>query len=201
MLLIKTKQQNIMVLTDIKDFTAQEVGMWLVAQGMGNHADKFLAEGIDGDLLLSLTAEELKTDLGLPSLQAKKILKNIEFTQSLTSKGDGEGDKVKIHELEDAVKARDVEIEQLKQQLAALTTKEKAAPAPSPKHAPAPAPSHHTPQQQRRRGAPVVGGAARGRHHVFLVYLDYVHRIRHESQHCRLYFSRCRRGRFKGCRR
>ena len=188
-----------MVLTDIKDFTAQEVGMWLVAQGMGNHADKFLAEGIDGDLLLSLTAEELKTDLGLPSLQAKKILKNIEFTQSLTSKGDGEGDKVKIHELEDAVKARDVEIEQLKQQLAALTTKEKAAPAPSPKHAPAPA--SHTPQQQRRRGAPVVGGAARGRHHVFLVYLDYVHRIRHESQHCRLYFSRCRRGRFKGCRR
>eukprot|EP01082_Thalassiosira_pseudonana_P016068 g14196.t1 g14196 contig9:1372891-1373693(+) len=151
-----------MVLTDIKDFTAQEVGMWLVAQGMGNHADKFLAEGIDGDLLLSLTAEELKTDLGLPSLQAKKILKNIEFTQSLTSKGDGEGDKVKIHELEDAVKARDVEIEQLKQQLAALTTKEKAAPAPSPKHAPAPASSHHTPQQQRRRGAPVVGGAARG---------------------------------------
>lgn len=44
-----------------------------------------VAEGVDGTLLLGLTAEDMQSDLGLSSLQTKKVLKNIEYTQSLTN--------------------------------------------------------------------------------------------------------------------
>jgi len=57
-----------------------------------------VSEGVDGDLLLSLSIEDLKNDLGLSSLQAKKVMKNIEFSRSLTE-GNGGGEdaeKVKV---------------------------------------------------------------------------------------------------------
>ena len=44
-----------------------------------------VAEGVDGTLFLGLTAEDMQSDLGLSSLQTKKVLKNIEYTQSLTN--------------------------------------------------------------------------------------------------------------------
>lgn len=37
----------------------------------------------DGKLLLDLSAEDMKSDLGLSGLQAKKVIKNIEYSQSL----------------------------------------------------------------------------------------------------------------------
>jgi len=80
-----------MGLKDIKDFSAEEVGLWLAAQGLGEHASKFVDEGVDGDLLLSLTADDLKGDLGLSGLQSKKVLKNIEFSKQLLAAGDGGG--------------------------------------------------------------------------------------------------------------
>jgi len=42
-----------------------------------------VAEGVDGKLLLDLSAEDMKSDLGLSGLQAKKVIKNIEYSQSL----------------------------------------------------------------------------------------------------------------------
>ena len=68
-----------MGLKDIKDFTADEVALWLTAQGID--ASKAIEEKVDGDLLLSLTAEDFKSDLGLSGLQSKKIMKNIEFSK------------------------------------------------------------------------------------------------------------------------
>jgi len=68
-----------MGLKDIKDFTVDEVGLWLTAQGIDS--SKAIEEGVDGDLLLSLTAEDFKSDLGLSGLQSKKIMKNIEFSK------------------------------------------------------------------------------------------------------------------------
>ena len=68
-----------MGLKDIKDFTADEVGLWLTAQGIDS--SKAIEEKVDGDLLLSLTAEDFKSDLGLSGLQSKKIMKNIEFSK------------------------------------------------------------------------------------------------------------------------
>jgi hypothetical protein len=70
------------MLKDIKEYSAEEVGLWVTAQGLD--PSKFVSEGVDGDLLLSLSIDDLKNDLGLSSLQAKKVMKNIEFSKSLT---------------------------------------------------------------------------------------------------------------------
>ena len=58
------------------------VGMWMASQGLDPSV--IVAEGVDGKLLLDLSAEDMKSDLGLSGLQTKKVLKNIEYTQSLT---------------------------------------------------------------------------------------------------------------------
>ena len=182
-----------MGLKDIKNFSAEEVGMWLIAQGLGDQAEKFVVEGVDGDLLLSLTAQDLKTDLGLSSLQAKKVLKNIEFSKNLLAEDvegadtqklekeiealeeDKETLKTKVEELLALVKQRDHEIKDLTEKIERMKAAESAnamspqckteplkapAPAPHPAPSPAPVPAYHSPQP--RRGAPVVGGAARG---------------------------------------
>jgi hypothetical protein len=52
-------------LKPINEFTPTEVGMWLTAQGLGNHVPKFLNAGVDGDVLVSLDVEDYKDDLGL----------------------------------------------------------------------------------------------------------------------------------------
>ena len=157
-----------MGIKDIKDFSAEEVGMWFAAQGLD--PSKVVSEGVDGDLLLSLSDEDLKNDLGLSGLQTKKVLKNIEFSKEQFAKveegcGDGEeldklrGDmeavsldksslEEKVHELETTLASKDEEIAELKKQMEEMKIEnekskevavEKAAPAPKP----APAPSRH----------------------------------------------------------
>ena len=59
------------------------IGMWMASQGLDPSV--VVAEGVDGKLLLDLSAEDMKSDLGLSGLQAKKVLKNIEYSQSLNS--------------------------------------------------------------------------------------------------------------------
>ena len=78
------------MLKDIKDYSAEEVGLWVTAQGLD--PSKFVSEGVDGDLLLSLSVDDLKNDLGLSSLQAKKVMKNIEFSKNLAGGSGGGGD-------------------------------------------------------------------------------------------------------------
>ena len=73
------------MLKDIKDFTADEVGLWFTAQGLDSTT--VISEGVDGDLLLSLTIDDLKSDLGLSSLHSKKIMKNIDWSKMLTQPG------------------------------------------------------------------------------------------------------------------
>ena len=160
-----------MGIKDIKDFSAEEVGMWFAAQGLD--PSKVVSEGVDGDLLLSLSDEDLKNDLGLSGLQTKKVMKNIEFSKEQFVKvegggGDEETDKLrgdmeaislekssledKISELESAMASKDEEIAELKKQMEEMKIEnekskevavEKAAPAPQP--APAPAKHHRGP--------------------------------------------------------
>lgn len=156
------------MLKDIKEYSAEEVGLWVTAQGLD--PSKFVSEGVDGDLLLSLSIDDLKNDLGLSSLLAKKVMKNIEFSKSLTE-GNGGGEdsekvkvlaaekkelEAKVETLENDIKAKDHEIAELKKKMEEMKVgKEKAAaPAPTPAPKQAPAPTH--------RGPGVVGGAARG---------------------------------------
>ena len=157
-----------MGIKDIKDFSAEEVGMWFAAQGLD--PSKVVSEGVDGDLLLSLSDEDLKNDLGLSGLQTKKVLKNIEFSKEQFAKveegssnneeldklrGDMEAVSLekssleeKISELQSAMASKDEEIAELKKQMEEMKIEnekskevavEKAAPAPKP----APAPSRH----------------------------------------------------------
>jgi uncharacterized protein YdcH (DUF465 family) len=161
-----------MGLRDIKDFSAEEVGMWLTVQGLGAKAETFIAEGVDGDLLLELTEEEFKNDLGLSGLQTKKIMKNLAFTKELIADGEGtnenEASKLeekakkladeneeleeKIASLEAKVDEKDAEIEDLRKQLESLAHKnepEEEIPVvqgtPVSVEAPAPASVHHAP--------------------------------------------------------
>ena len=68
---------------DVGEFSTAEVGAWLAAQGLGEHAPRFLREGIAGDLLSRLTVDELRSDLGLSGLHAKKVATNLQFARTL----------------------------------------------------------------------------------------------------------------------
>ena len=149
-----------MGLKDFEQFSAEEIGLWLTAQGLGDKAPKFVEEGVDGDLLCSLTIDDLKNDLDLSGLEAKKVLKNIEFSKNLKTAGESDGGK--IRELEEAVKAKDDEVEELKKKMEKMVVAEPEPVVERKAEPPAPAPQPAPKSTHRRRGAPVVGGAARG---------------------------------------
>ena len=176
-----------MGLKDIKDFSAEEVGLWLTLQGLGSKAEAFIEEGVDGDLLLDLTEEELKHDLGLSGIQTKKIMKNIAFCRELAEDGGTEKetseleDKIKslsvenetlddkIEALEAEIAGKNAEIEELKNQIDASKEKDipvvqgtvvpESAPEPKASPAPTPPPAHRSHHKQRGQ---VIRGAAGG---------------------------------------
>ena len=161
---------------DFNEYSAEEIGLWLVAQGLGDHASKFVEEGVDGDLLLTLSADDLKNDLGLSSLQAKKLLKNVEFSK-MTGLSDNKGNEVdklmeevngleeKVQVLEHAAKSKDREIAELRSKTSGMQVTappppqpvpQSRAPAPAPKPAPAPAPARRGPGKSCSKHVPCV---------------------------------------------
>jgi len=85
------------------------VGMWMASQGLDPSV--IVAESVDGKLLLDLSAEDMKSDLGLSGLQAKKVLKNIEYSQSLNSAepaAEPEGEEPAVVEEEEVIEERAV---------------------------------------------------------------------------------------------
>ena len=175
-----------MVLKPINQYTVDEVGMWLTAQGLGDHASKFIDAGVDGDVLVSLDVNDLKNDLFLSGLQAKKVLSNIEFSKGMTAARDetnnggqyhhhGENERQledKVKTLEHTLQSKDDEIAALNRRLAKLECNNEAhrhhkeqpqsypsQPQPTSYATPTTT-THH--QQQPPAGARVVGGAARG---------------------------------------
>jgi polyhydroxyalkanoate synthesis regulator phasin len=161
---------------DFNEYSAEEIGLWLVAQGLGDHASKFVDEGVDGDLLLTLSTDDLKNDLGLSSLQAKKLLKNVEFSK-MTGLSDNKGNEVdklmeevneleeKVQVLEHAVKSKDREIAELRSKMSGMQVTappppqpvpQSRAPAPAPKPAPAPAPARRGPGKSCSKHFPCV---------------------------------------------
>ena len=57
----------------IKDFDDAEVCIWLNAIGLGSKIGHFRENTVDGDLLCSLSQEDLAGDLGLNGLQVSEI--------------------------------------------------------------------------------------------------------------------------------
>jgi hypothetical protein len=147
---------------EFKEYSAEEIGLWLIAGGLGEHAPKFLAEGVDGDLLLTLTIDDIKNDLGLSGLQAKKLMKNIEFSKNIGAaplSNDDELNKLmaevneldeRVHTLQSEVDERNREIAQLQEKMSKMhVTETRGTEPPSPVHySPAQAPPKqptHTP--------------------------------------------------------
>jgi hypothetical protein len=132
-----------------KDYSVDEVCIWLNAIDLGAQADAFRKEGVDGGLLVSLGADEFK-ELGLSGLQTKKAMRGLEISKGFAAEGAG-SDLERIKKLEEENKKLRDEVDRLKKQV--------PAPAPSPASAPAPPPKkkkeHHV-----IKGA--AGGAAKG---------------------------------------
>ena len=153
-----------------EDYTVTEVCVWLNAIGLGSKIESFKENDVDGRLLVGLTKDDLTGDLGLSSLQAKKVLAELEFANSIAS-GSGGGDGGALQAENEALKA---EIQKLKAEVAdqkAIIDALSGPPpdpapkrAPDPKPAPAPAPKPPPPRRHNEhevlRGA--AGGAARG---------------------------------------
>lgn len=128
----------------IDSFDVEEVAIWLQCIGLGSYAGDFRANGVDGGLLLDLSLSDLTTDLGLSSLQAKKVLRQIDFTKSLSSSADS----ARVAELEKKVADLEAENQALKAKLAQAEPDIKVEPVATPVVKGEPVktkpPSHHT---------------------------------------------------------
>jgi hypothetical protein len=152
---------------DPATYDTDEVCIWIMAIGLGSKVDAFRENAVDGDMLLSLTAEDFVDPLGLTSLQAKKIQRSLDFTKQLANESSGGGgggeeaaNKIKaLEEINEYLKNENAALKmQLQEFQNANAPPPKPAPAPAPKPAPAPAPQrkeHHV-----IKGA--AGGAAKG---------------------------------------
>ena len=106
-----------MVFKDFKEYSTEEIGLWLIAQGLGEYAPKFLAEGVDGDLLLTLSVDDIKNDLGLSGLQAKKLMKNIEFSKAIGASSDVRGNDEELNKLMTEVNELDEKVRVLQHEV------------------------------------------------------------------------------------
>jgi hypothetical protein len=60
---------------NVHEWSAEEVGRWLSMEGFGPEvAEKFREQGIDGDVLQSLTESDMKEDLGVLRLADRRRL-------------------------------------------------------------------------------------------------------------------------------
>lgn len=144
---------------DPKDFDLDEVCVWLNAIGLGSKTDAFRENAVDGNMLVTLTDEDM-TELGLSGLQGKKVTRMVDATRDMANEsggGGGDAAAAKIQALEKENADLKNEVAALRMQLQELQSA-RAAPAPAPK--PAPAPSHH--HHHQPAGAPVIRGAAGG---------------------------------------
>ena len=139
-----------------KNYSTDEVCVWLNAIGLGDYTEPFRDSAIDGGFLVTLGVDDLK-ELGLTGIQSKKLLHSLEIACSFADAGGLE----RIQELE-------AENAALRAQLAEMGGPPKVVAAP----APAPAPKQQQQQQQQQQhsshhqskpaGAPVLRGAAGG---------------------------------------
>jgi hypothetical protein len=100
----------------VNKFDLDEVCTFLTAIGLGEKTGPFRENDVDGDLLCSLTIEDYTAELGLTSLQAKKLLRSIdeENNAGAPNSGSSEATLQKMRNLE-------AENAELKKQIVAVT--------------------------------------------------------------------------------
>lgn len=153
----------------LENYDVDEVAIWLSCIGLGPKVSQFRENGIDGNMLVTLTDVELEQDLGLTRLQAKKVLQQIDFTKELVA-GDrtsnDEGVLQRNRELEAMIDQLQHENARLKSELKRYQQPQYVPPTSSAQvyhQAPAPAPSQQPSQTSRpASGGGVLRGAAGG---------------------------------------
>jgi SAM domain (Sterile alpha motif) len=121
----------------VTEFDLDDVCTFLTAIGLGDKAEPFRENCVDGSLLCTLTAEDLTSDLGLTGLQAKKLLRSIDAennsTHTASASIDTTRDKVAALEAENAALQRavitaraDVRVAQGSQNVAVTTPPQQA---------------------------------------------------------------------------
>jgi len=152
---------------DPKEYDLDEVCLFLNAIGLESKAAAFRENAVDGTMLVTLQGDDFK-ELGLSSLQAKKVQRSVEFCQQLANESSArpageadDGSDAMIAQLEAENAKLKKEVAELKSVLQALQSP--PAPAPAPKAAPPPPQQtyYHQPPPPRHE-AYVVKGAARG---------------------------------------
>jgi hypothetical protein len=145
-----------------KEYSIDEVCLWVFALGLGDKADAFREAAIDGDMLINLDGEDFK-ELGLSSLQGEKVMRGIEISTSQAEQESTGDDSSRIKGLENEIVMLRAQLEESKKTAAA------PVPAPAPQQAAAPPPKPGTPpvraapppnEHHILRGA--AGGVARG---------------------------------------
>eukprot|EP00529_Nitzschia_sp_RCC80_P033843 CAMPEP_0113494818 /NCGR_PEP_ID=MMETSP0014_2-20120614/29298_1 /TAXON_ID=2857 /ORGANISM="Nitzschia sp." /LENGTH=203 /DNA_ID=CAMNT_0000388713 /DNA_START=99 /DNA_END=710 /DNA_ORIENTATION=- /assembly_acc=CAM_ASM_000159 len=154
-----------MVSKSPSQYSQEEVAIFLNSIGLGSKIDGFKENGVDGALLVTLTEDDLKNDLGMSNLQARKFLQSLDFAKSLSeSDGAGGGGGAEVATLKEENEKLKEEIQQLKMvnkdlhEKLAGTSAPPPAPAPKPAPAPAPAPSSY----KSSGGGEVIRGAGGG---------------------------------------
>eukprot|EP00529_Nitzschia_sp_RCC80_P035732 CAMPEP_0113515858 /NCGR_PEP_ID=MMETSP0014_2-20120614/41223_1 /TAXON_ID=2857 /ORGANISM="Nitzschia sp." /LENGTH=184 /DNA_ID=CAMNT_0000412563 /DNA_START=16 /DNA_END=569 /DNA_ORIENTATION=+ /assembly_acc=CAM_ASM_000159 len=156
-----------MVSKSPSQYSQEEVAIFLNSIGLGSKIDGFKENGVDGALLVTLTEDDLKNDLGMSNLQARKFLQSLDFAKSLSeSDGAGGGGGAEVATLKEENEKLKEEIQQLK--MVNKDLHEKLAgtsappPAPAPKPAPAPAPAPSSYKSSEPSAAAIAGDAAQG---------------------------------------
>ena len=65
--------------------------IFLIAIGLGSNTEAFEENGVDGDMIGTLTEEDLTVDLGMSGFQARKFQKSLVFTVDLAEGSGGGG--------------------------------------------------------------------------------------------------------------
>jgi len=165
----------------IEYWDQSEVALYLQILGLKN--DSFLENGIDGEMLLSLSLDDLTIELGLDESEAQKLLTTIEHSKTHASSGEKPTEKSekeiselqeKIEYIQKKLNHKDEKIEELRKEMAELELNSESSESEDKPQAPratAPPPpenpsyeQHENPpqQQQKPQGPGVVGGAAVG---------------------------------------
>jgi hypothetical protein len=157
------------------EYTIDEVCIFLNAVGLGSKIGDFKENAIDGGMLVSLTDEDLASDLGLSNLQTRKLRQKLDLATEMAEGGGGDPEAAGIIAfLEEENAKLEKQVKELQDVVRALSGPQTApAPAPAPKPAPAPAPpppkkkEHHVVKEGAKgaaRGAVLgaIGGAIAG---------------------------------------
>jgi cell division protein FtsB len=149
-------------------YTQEEVSVWLNSVGLGSKVDVFKENGIDGQMLVTLTEADAMGYLGLSALQARKFALSLDFAKSLADGSGGVGNP----QLVEALQRENAQLREEVSNLKAINKElqdQLMPPAPAPPQqqysapAPAPPPQHHyAPAPAPRPIAPVLVGAGGG---------------------------------------